>query len=82
MIDEVEGRLEVKLVGFRGFKRIYKDGKQEEASHTTYVYMSRNAMEGRPFNKRDDWESLLYIIYELTNGQLPWHREMDHQTML
>lgn len=87
MILENEGRLEVKIIDFGLCYKIIRDGKhiEEKANQDvrgTYVYMSRRAHQGNTLSRRDDWESLCYVIYALVNGELPWHYESDKNQML
>ena len=35
-------------------------------------YMSRNAHKGKKLSRRDDLESVLYMILTLYNGYSPW----------
>lgn len=35
-------------------------------------YMSRNCHEGRPLTRRDDLESVVYIVIKCINSSLPW----------
>lgn len=34
--------------------------------------MSRAAHKGKRLSRRDDWESIVYVIIMLVNGHLPW----------
>lgn len=86
MILEVDGLIEVKIIDFGLCDRIIKDGQHVEAKGDdgvkgTYVYMSRAAHEGARLSRRDDWESLCYVIFALVNGELPWHWETDKDKM-
>ena len=47
----------------------------------TKIYMSRNAHRGVGLSRRDDWESLCYLIYSLVD-HLPWEQQLDNQKML
>jgi casein kinase 1 len=34
--------------------------------------MSRASHQGKRLSRRDDWESVIYVIIMLVNGHLPW----------
>lgn len=70
----------VYLIDF-GLSKRYLDPKsgrhivyKEKASIAgTYMYLSMNAHNGREQSRKDDLESILYVIaYFLHKGQLPW----------
>ena len=86
MIDEQDDHLEVQIIDFGLCDKIMKDGEhvemKQDGPRGTYIYMSRAAMEGKTLSRRDDWESLCYVIYALVNGALPWQSEQDLQKML
>ena len=80
MINEVEGRIEVKIIDFGLCDRIIKDGEHipensNQGIKGSYVYMSRAAQERKTLSRKDDWETLCYVIFALVNGELPWWRE-------
>ena len=86
MVLEENGRIEVYIIDFGLCQKVIRDGEHVEMSNDgprgTYVYMSRAAQEGKTLSRRDDWESLVYVIIVLINGELPWHRETDLKKML
>jgi hypothetical protein len=49
------------------------------------VYLSRTAhneeKKGCRLRKRDDWESLSFVIYALIWGQLPWHEKNEEEML-
>lgn len=80
MINEHNDTKTVLIIDFGLCDKIIKNGKHvehklDQGLRGTYIYMSRNAMRGESQSRRDDWESLCYVIYELINKELPWHWE-------
>lgn len=85
--EKSNGEIEVLMIDFGLCSKIIRDGdhieqRENEGIRGTLIYMSRNAMEGRTQSRKDDWESLIYVIYSLINGSLPWHYEQDRDKML
>lgn len=87
MVNDQNGRLEVKLIDFGLIHQIIgEDGRhvineENVGVKGTFVYMSRAAHQGKKLSRRDDLESLCYVIRALVFGSLPWHKE-DKDTML
>ena len=86
MVLDKDGRLEVKIIDFGLCERIIKDGQHvhertDQGVKGTYCYMSRAAHSRRSMSRRDDWESLCYVIYALIIGQLPWLWVKDKSKM-
>lgn len=72
------GQYYVKFIDFGLIDQIYTgDGEHVEeregvGAKGTLNYMSRAAHEGKRLSRRDDWESIVYVIIMLVNGHLPW----------
>jgi serine/threonine protein kinase len=87
MINDINGKIEVKIIDFGLCDRIIKDGqhvpeKADQCAKGSYAYMSRASHEGMTLSRKDDWETLCYVIYALVNGELPWQRETNGKRML
>lgn len=62
------------LIGYRYATRI---NQNENADHfhldpENYVYSSLNSSNKLPYTKRDDLESIIYLLIHLYTGSLPW----------
>ena len=53
-------------------KHIEEDPSSSDAPMGTPNFMSRNAHKGNQLARRDDMESLLYMVLVLINGYTAW----------
>jgi len=60
------------------FKKILKDG----GFAGTSIYASLNVHDGYSESRRDDMESLGYVMMEMLTGPLPWHSVQVHVSSL
>ncbi|KAJ6248138.1 tau-tubulin kinase 1 [Anaeramoeba flamelloides] len=51
-----------------------KPGREKAGFRGTARYASIHSHEGMDLGRRDDLLSLFYMIIEMLNGELPWHR--------
>ena len=75
-----EAMKKVYIVDF-GLSRKFKDSKgrhyqlnRNQGTRGTMSYMSRHTQEGLTMARRDDIESLGYVMIYLVNGMLPWSK--------
>ena len=78
--DIVNNDDEIYLVDFGLAQEYLVNGKKEHVGYEigrkirgTPMYMSVNVMLGIEPSRRDDLESMMYIIVLLLKGRLPWH---------
>ena len=72
----------VYLVDFGYASRYKVNGKHVENAKTnkilgTWRFCSINSLEGRTLSRRDDLESLAYVLLKLRTGKLPWDSLMS-----
>ena len=75
------GSICLKLIDFGLIQQFKKAGihiteKKNNGVRGTKIYMSYRAHMGWSLSRRDDWESLCYVIYSLV-APLPWAGESD-----
>lgn len=76
---------DIRLIDFgMGSKYILESGdhierKKEDSLKGTILYCSLRAMMGRRQSRRDDLESLSYVLSHLLEGDLPWTNKTDEK---
>ena len=76
----------LKFIDFGLCERVIFHGKHVESMKDAGVkgtksFMSRNAHKRESLSRRDDWESMCYLIYSMV-APLPWMNTKDEAEML
>ena len=51
--------------------------RKDDSFVGSYRYCSRNVVKGHLGSRRDDCESIFYMLVEFANGDLPWSKKMN-----
>lgn len=76
MVDTEGGKKALKIIDFGLIEPVIVNGKHVEPKKDdpvkgTWNYMSRRAHQRQTMSRRDDWETLCFVIYAMV-AKLPW----------
>jgi len=75
--EKEDGKVDVHLIDF-GFAREWREKQRKERFEGTLYFASANASRGLDQSRRDDIESLAYVlIWLLRADALPWHSALS-----